>query len=608
MGDNLQPHLAKPARNRTANIFLIMHKSLEEALVAVVGQRHVLTGTGRTAYYCTGFRSGSGKASAVVFPGSLVEQWRVLQACVEYGAAIVMQAAKTGLTEGSCPSGDDYGRPVVVINITRIKRIVLLDGGKQAIALPGSTLHELTELLAPLGRVPHSVIGSTTIGATVVGGIANNAGGALCKRGSSYTQLSMYARVNEQGKLELVNHLGVDGLGDEPEEILQRLEQGEIKAEDVSAWDVPASDQAYADRIRNLEADVPNRYNTDPRRLHEVSGSAGKVAAFAVRVDTFPAPKRRAVFYLGTNDPADFMRLRRDVLSEFKALPEMGEYMNRQTFDTAERYGKDVFLSIKYLGTPRLPKAYKLKAYAEHVLNQIPLLPKYLPDRMLNYASRLFPQHLPPRLREYRDRFEHLLLIDTTDDAIAEMRTYLAERWAVQESAETSSESHAVAERDYFECSAEEQAAGLRHRFAAAGAGLRYQTMHSAVTEEELALDVARLSNDESWMQPPPPEITQGMDRLLRYGHFFCYVFHEIYIFRKGTDLERMKQLLLGQLDEVNAKYPAEHNVGHIYQADEMLRKFYEELDPTNTFNPGIGKTDKSPRSTAVDVEASTAT
>ena len=100
-----------------------------------------------------------------------------------------MQATNTGLTEGSSPSGFDYDREVVIINITRIKKIILLDGGKQAIALPGSTLHELEQELKEINRAPHSVIGSTTIGATVVGGIAINAGGAMCKRGSSYTEL-----------------------------------------------------------------------------------------------------------------------------------------------------------------------------------------------------------------------------------------------------------------------------------------------------------------------------------------------------------------------------------------------------------------------------------
>ena len=36
-------------------------------------------------------------AKAVVFPSTLVEQWKVLQVAVDAGCAIIMQAAKTGL-------------------------------------------------------------------------------------------------------------------------------------------------------------------------------------------------------------------------------------------------------------------------------------------------------------------------------------------------------------------------------------------------------------------------------------------------------------------------------------------------------------------------------
>ena len=261
-----------------------------------------------------------------------------------------MQATKTGLTEGSCPSGFDYDRDVVIINVTRIKKIILLDGGKQVLAFPGATLHELEQVLKPLGRAPHSVIGSTTIGATIIGGIANNAGGALCKRGSSYTELSLFGQVDEDGKLNLVDHLGIKNLGDTPKEIFARLEKGDIPVEDLEGFDMLASDRGYGDRIRDLDAEVPNRYNADPERLFEVSGSAGKVAAFAVRVDTYPVAERKQVFMLGSDDPEDFAILRKHILTQFKDLPDMCEYMNRGIFDTAERYGKDVFLSIKHLG------------------------------------------------------------------------------------------------------------------------------------------------------------------------------------------------------------------------------------------------------------------
>ena len=49
----------------------------------IVGDANVLTREGDTAYYRTGFRCGYGDASAVVFPTTLLEQWRVLQAAVD---------------------------------------------------------------------------------------------------------------------------------------------------------------------------------------------------------------------------------------------------------------------------------------------------------------------------------------------------------------------------------------------------------------------------------------------------------------------------------------------------------------------------------------------
>ncbi|MEM7147995.1 MAG: D-lactate dehydrogenase, partial [Verrucomicrobiota bacterium] len=521
---------------------------LIQTLANIVGRKFVLTKDRKTAYYRSGFRSGFGMAAAVVFPATLLEQWRVLQACVNANCAIILQATKTGLTEGSCPSGFDYDRPVIIVNITRIKKIILLDGGKQVLALPGSTLHELEQVLKPINRAPHSVIGSTTIGATIVGGIANNAGGALCKRGSSYTQLALFAQVDKDGKLNLVDHLGIKNLGNTPEEIFARIEKGDFPLEDLEDMDKPASDRDYADRIRNLNATSPNRYNADPERLFEVSGSAGKVAAFAVRVDTYPVPKRKQVFFLGSNDTQHFVTLRKHILENFRELPDMCEYMNRGIFDVAEEYGKDVFLSIKHLGTERLPKAYAFKSNAEYLLNKIPFLPKFLPDLILYHLSRLFPQHLPNRLLKFRDKFEYYLILSMSDDGIDEARQYLEKTWTKFEDV------------DCFECDETEQQAALLHRFAAAGAAIRYQTLHQKTTEEVLALDIALLGNDSEWVEKLPPEIAEHLDLALYYGHFMCHVFHQDYIFKKGTDIEAIKKTMLEHLEAKGAKYPAEHN------------------------------------------------
>ncbi|MBF4190247.1 PDZ domain-containing protein, partial [Serratia ureilytica] len=62
-----------------------------------------------------GFRSGEGQALAVVFPTSLLQLWRILQACVAADKIVIMQAANTGLTEGSTPSGNDYDRDIVIV-------------------------------------------------------------------------------------------------------------------------------------------------------------------------------------------------------------------------------------------------------------------------------------------------------------------------------------------------------------------------------------------------------------------------------------------------------------------------------------------------------------
>lgn len=548
----------------------------------IVGKKNVIHKENATAYYRKGFRSGNGGALCVVFPTKLQEMWDALQQAVDANCAVIIQGAKTGLTEGSNPSGfDEYDREMIIINTAKLKKIYLLDGGKQVLAFAGATLHELEKELKKVNRAPHSVIGSTTIGATIVGSLANNAGGALCKRGPSYTELSLYGQVDKDGKLNLVDRLGIKNLGETPEQIFSRLESGNIPASDLEQMDALASDREYEQRIRDIDADVPTRYNADPKRLNGVSGSAGKVAAFAVRLDTYPVPERKQVFYLGTNDPKNFMKLREHILRNFKNLPDYFEYMNRQIFETTEKYGKDVFLSIKYMGTEKLPRAYALKSTVEHYLHKIPFLPRFMPDLMLYYASKLFPQHLPKRLLDYRDKYEYYLIMNMSDEGIDEARAYLNDVWAKE------------GDVGFFECEEAEGAAALLHRFAAAGAAIRYQNVHQRSTEEVLAIDVALMPNDPNFIEELPADVTKDLELALYYGHYACHVFHQDYIFRKGADLKAIKKSMLKMFAEKDAKLPAEHNVGHIYVAEPPLADFYKELDPTNTFNPGIGMMSK---------------
>ncbi|MEM9097523.1 MAG: D-lactate dehydrogenase [Pseudomonadota bacterium] len=550
-----------------------------DALSAIVGRRYVHTGEAALARFRKGWRSGGGEAEAAVEPGSLIELWRVVKACVENNRIVITQAANTGLTEGSTPKGS-YDRPVVVINTLRLDKIHVLKDGHQIISHPGATLYKLERLLNPLGREPHSVIGSSSIGASIVGGVCNNSGGSLTQRGPAYTELALYAQVARDGVLRLVNHLGID-LGDTPEEILQRLEAGDFTAADVQDGVGRASDDGYGAKVRDVSAATPSRYNADPDRLFEVSGSAGRLVVFAVRLDTYAAIEGERVYYLGTNDPADLTLLRRRILSELEELPICGEYVHRPLFDVAHRYGKDTLLLIHWLGTDWLPVIFKWKGKTDGVLNRVPFLPKNLVDRVMQGVTRLLPEALPKRLLEYRDRFEHHLILKVSGTMAAPTETLLNEIFGAEA---------------WFLCDAKEAKKASLHRFAAAGAAARYGVCHPGEVEDILALDIALRRDDDAWFEELTPEIEQDITLKLYYGHFFCHVFHQDYVVRKGADPKAVKRKMLDLLDTRGAEYPAEHNVGHLYEAKPALAKFYEELDPTNSFNPGIGKTSKQRR------------
>jgi D-lactate dehydrogenase len=546
----------------------------------IVGARHVLTGKEATRAFRTGRRFGSGPAVAVVRPGSLVEQWRVLQTCVAADKIVIVQAANTGLTGGSTPDGNDYDRGVVIINTMRVTGLHLINNGSQVICLPGTTLYHLEKALLPLGREPHSVIGSSCIGASVFGGICNNSGGALVQRGPAFTQLALFARLDAAGKLQLVNHLGI-ALGNDPEEILHRVETGAFtKVEIVNDPSRAASDHGYAAYVRDVDADTPGRFNADPQRLFEASGSAGKVMLMAVRLDTFPKEAKAAVFYIGSNSSRELENIRRHVLANFKYLPVAGEYMHRAAFDITEQYGKDTFLAIHYLGTDRMPGLFALQARFDALCEHIPFLSRHLSDKMLQAASRLFPRHLPRRMTDYRDRFEHHLMLKIGEAGLEEAHSYLQSIFP-------------SASGDFFECTPEEGAKAFLHRFAAAGAANRYRAVNERTVEGIVALDIALRRNDQNWEEKLPSDIEQVMVHKLYYGHFLCHVFHQDYVVTKGTNCLAVEERIWELLDRRGAEYPAEHNVGHLYRAKPTLLAHYQALDPCNAFNPGIGRTTK---------------
>ena len=556
------------------------NKKVIKKLKQLIGDQNVLTSEWNKLPYSKGWRYGAGSALAVLKPNKLSDIWRILQICAKENIIIIMQAANTGLTGGSTPCGNDYDRPIIVINTMLINNIHIIKEGSQIVSLTGSTLYDLEKKLKPYGREPHSIIGSTSIGASIIGGICNNAGGSLVQRGPSYTEMALYTKINKNGNLELVNELGIN-LGSRPEEILDNLQNQNYKESDIFNTNKLGSDDKYSEIVRQIDKNTPSRFNSDSRLLYGASGSAGKIAVFAVRLDTYISPKENKVFYLGTNDPDVFWIIRRDILSKFKTLPTLGDYLHRDCYDAAKKYSKDTFLVIERLGTTFLPTLFELKRKVDIIAKKLKFLPNNFSDRLMQFLSIFFPNHLPKRMEKFRDLYEHHWIIEMSDDGISEARDYFANVFESDDG-------------DFFECNDFESKKASLHRFVSASAIGRYHILNSKSHGEMMSLDIAFPRNEKNWFEKLPKEIDSMLEMKLYYGHLFCHVLHQNYILKKGVDSEKLKSKLLKIYDKRGAEYPAEHNVGHEYLAKPSLKKFYKELDPTNVFNAGIGRTSKN--------------
>ena len=548
-----------------------------QKLINIVGKQHVLTDDSDTRLYRQGRRYGSGEVFAVVAPGSLVEQWKVLQIAVEADFIVIMQAANTGLTGGSTPFGE-YDRPVLLLSTRRLAGIQVIQEGQQVVCLPGATLDALEKELATYNREPHSVIGSSCIGASVLGGVCNNSGGALVRRGPAYTELALYARVNDDGKLELINHLGIH-LGDTPEEILENLQHQKYAPTDVKQEEHRcASDQHYSHDVRQVDEDTPARFNADPTRLFEASGSAGKVCVFAVRLDTFDKIPSQ-VFYVGTNSHDDLTEIRRFLLKDLPNVPIAGEYIHRVAYDIGAEYGKDTFMFIEKFGTAKVPAAFAMKDKVDGHLQKFGL--RGLSDKILQLVTKFLPSHLPKRMNEFRDLYEHHLVLRIENQDVEKVKQFFEDYFKANKTG------------NFFLCDADEGRKAFLHRFAVAGAAIRYRDTHLSEVEDIVALDIALRRNDRQWVETLPKEMDEKIIHKLYYGHFLCHVFHQDYIVKKGVDPLAMEHEMWKLLDDRGAEYPAEHNVGHLYVAKPALKMHYQKLDPTNSFNVGIGHTSK---------------
>lgn len=579
-----------PDSHHSSNRLSTTQASLLADLADAVGATHILTKPSQQQPYVQGALDAITDATvAVVTPPSLVTLWRVINICAVADVIIIAQAANTSLTGGSTPNGE-YDRPLVVISMQLLSGIYLFNEATELVALPASTLQQLESELTPLGREPHSVLGSSCVGASVIGGICNSSGGMLVERGPAYTEMALFARRNASGEFELVNHLGLD-LGVHPEEILENLQAGTFKKESDSASNSKVcTNQHYQHKVRDCDADTPARFNNDPNGLYEASGSAGKVIVFAVRVATFAKPKQEQTFYISSNDADTLTALRQQWLKSELNLPILAEYMHKDYNDITLRYGRDTCLSMRKLPAGKIGSLYRLQAKIGYYLKKW-RLPKTLPDRILQLTSAFMPPSLPATLSKQALSYKYHLIIKVADGFDRDSYKNNGNNIAA---AQAFLQNHIQQYQGALHvCTEPEAQALLIFRSAATAAMFRYHNLNHTEFGELLSTDIALPRNTVDWDEALPNHLQNQVSKTFYLGHFFCHVMHQDYFLKPTTNAKQFKEDLLAFYDKCHIEYPAEHNVGHVYPAKAELHYFYKKLDPTNSLNPGIGQTEK---------------
>lgn len=184
------------------------------------------------------------------------------------------------------------------------------------------------------------------------------------------------------------------------------------------------------------------------------------------------------------------------------------------------------------------------------------------------------------RVRDYGHHHEHHLTLKVSQQSVAETEAILTALVG-------------GGQGGWFRCSHDEGERAFLNRFVAGMAATRYRIIHQKDIAGMFSLDVALRRNDDEWYALVPRDIAEKLQTQFHCAHFFCHVFHETYVVRKGIDIAALKARTLEHLGSRGAQYPAEHNVGHHYAAKPALVAFCRQTDPTNAINPGIGKTTK---------------
>src|SRR5450830_1280018 len=155
----------------------------------MLGDTYVLTDATDMAPFLTDWRDRfTGKALAVLRPGSTEHVAAVLRACTQWSIPVVPQGGNTGLVLGSIP---DAAGTAVVLSLSRLNRIRALDPVNRTITVDAGcilqTIQEAASVANCLFPLSLAAEGSCTIG----GNLATNAGGTAVLRYGNMRELCL---------------------------------------------------------------------------------------------------------------------------------------------------------------------------------------------------------------------------------------------------------------------------------------------------------------------------------------------------------------------------------------------------------------------------------
>lgn len=170
-----------------------------DALRALVGPEHVLTGADTDSYVTDWRGRYRGVTQAVVRPADVETLAAVVRCCVQHKTPIVTIGGNTGLCGGATP--DDSGR-AVMISTARLNRIRSIDTENDTMTVEaGAILQTVQQAAQDADRLfPLSLAAEGTC--TIGGNLATNAGGTQVLRYGNARELTLGLEVvTPQGEI-----------------------------------------------------------------------------------------------------------------------------------------------------------------------------------------------------------------------------------------------------------------------------------------------------------------------------------------------------------------------------------------------------------------------